>query len=1012
MAAPYAFVTLLTSDSYLPGALALVAALKDLHPTPPTPPEVDFQTVCLVTPETVDVASIKLLRGTFNVVVGVEIIEQEDEMNLRLLGRPDLSTVLTKLHTFRLTQYSKVIFLDADVLPIRPMSHLFTLPHEFSAVPDVGWPDIFNSGVLVLSPGQDKFDELIKLQKTKGSWDGGDQGLLNEWRGSDWNRLSFVYNTTPTAAYTYAPAYERFGSGIAAIHFIGKEKPWKGLLYRSPGIKRPEANSQNGATSVYNYEALVDRWYDVYDTHYRQEPTFPKNEFSIPTYSSVWDDGTSLGAEFPAAGALPASGSGYALGLDDLRKAAIEGLNTISRSSSSSLSSSSSHGEYVSMPLDGRVDLMRPQKLPDPELNTARGHHSRDTMEQQEGVATTFESSHTHTPAADSEYFARPMPPTPAPHEVPNAPYMHGHSLPPTATPTPYYGPPSGSGSGQQQRAAHLNNSLQRDHEPSRSHGQRQHHYPQSEQHVHFRPDPVRMHEHQHHQPHQHSRPPPPRPSSPPKSIWNPAIEPPPKQLPPISAFPEDTYFTNVWDQPHDATHQSSPSPDCDGRADVFFRPPPPPIIPEQLIREGQYANVLGYAEQSHNTEGALSPPVPDKSKVHAVFPWEEKPRHIPRRVFPSSDSPAAATYIESERTSSPVSTPPAPLPLQVHAVTHVPSSPVQGIPWGVGFSNAWDTVPSIQKYASKLAGSPKIFPHLFMTPPPPPADDNWRKQWREQREKDLQDRHDASSMDGDDEDEDDSEEEHQSESTQKGRGGGGGPSKRRETTSKSKKQYRTRGVQASPQTNDKDVQVEIIKADGDLRRVSVAALKRASQGLRRQWQQGTPYAPGSTLMPSAVPRDFMTEPEQVVGTPLVNTFARSGMPFPSMASPTGLRSPATLGSPGTYSPPRLHSPRGSTPSPRHSRMSSLTSPFVPSLQRAPSADTYVAPSPSATNESISTPGDTPVEGRSRTGSRVWDPARGVDVFKRGSEEVLSRFLRMGSFDDDEGKQRQRQNVQ
>jgi glycogenin glucosyltransferase len=103
---------------------------------------------------------------------------------------------------FRLTQYSKIIFLDADVLPIRPLSHLFELPYEFSAVADVGWPDIFNSGVLVLSPGQDKFNELMELLKTKGTWDGGDQGVLNEWRGGNWNRLSFTYNTTPSAAYT------------------------------------------------------------------------------------------------------------------------------------------------------------------------------------------------------------------------------------------------------------------------------------------------------------------------------------------------------------------------------------------------------------------------------------------------------------------------------------------------------------------------------------------------------------------------------------------------------------------------------------------------------------------------------------------------------------------------------------------------------------------------------------------------------------------------------------------
>lgn len=32
-AADHAFVTLITSDSYLPGALAQAAALNDLHPT-------------------------------------------------------------------------------------------------------------------------------------------------------------------------------------------------------------------------------------------------------------------------------------------------------------------------------------------------------------------------------------------------------------------------------------------------------------------------------------------------------------------------------------------------------------------------------------------------------------------------------------------------------------------------------------------------------------------------------------------------------------------------------------------------------------------------------------------------------------------------------------------------------------------------------------------------------------------------------------------------------------------
>lgn len=80
---PNAFVTLLNSSSYLPGALVLCHALKDLHPQPR---EVDFQTVCIVTPETVDVGSIKQLRQAFDVVIGVEVItsgvEGEDGLNL------------------------------------------------------------------------------------------------------------------------------------------------------------------------------------------------------------------------------------------------------------------------------------------------------------------------------------------------------------------------------------------------------------------------------------------------------------------------------------------------------------------------------------------------------------------------------------------------------------------------------------------------------------------------------------------------------------------------------------------------------------------------------------------------------------------------------------------------------------------------------------------------------------------------------------------------------------------
>lgn len=116
-------------------------------------------------------------------------------------GRRDLAASLTKLHAFRLVQYEKVIFLDADTLVLRRLSHLFESPHSFSAAPDQGWPDAFNSGVMVLEPSQESFDGLIDMMKRKGTWDGGDQGLLNDFF-PNWNRLSFTYNVTPSAYYT------------------------------------------------------------------------------------------------------------------------------------------------------------------------------------------------------------------------------------------------------------------------------------------------------------------------------------------------------------------------------------------------------------------------------------------------------------------------------------------------------------------------------------------------------------------------------------------------------------------------------------------------------------------------------------------------------------------------------------------------------------------------------------------------------------------------------------------
>lgn len=140
MATRYAFVTLLTSDSYLPGALTLVAALRDIHPTPAVEPEVDFQTACLVTPETVDVSSIKLLRGAFDAVIGVEILEDDDRKGLDLLGKsccsaPEAKAIGGSGQAVQLTAKWISVVFQRDGIPVYdPPDTCYDQPSERSRI--------------------------------------------------------------------------------------------------------------------------------------------------------------------------------------------------------------------------------------------------------------------------------------------------------------------------------------------------------------------------------------------------------------------------------------------------------------------------------------------------------------------------------------------------------------------------------------------------------------------------------------------------------------------------------------------------------------------------------------------------------------------------------------------------------------------------------------------------------------------------------------------------------------
>ena len=101
----------------------------------------------------------------------VDILDSEDSANLALLQRPDLGITFTKLHAWKLVEYEKCVFLDADTLVLQNVDDLFNRP-EISAAPDIGWPDCFNSGVFVFVPSLQTHNALISHALAVGSFDG------------------------------------------------------------------------------------------------------------------------------------------------------------------------------------------------------------------------------------------------------------------------------------------------------------------------------------------------------------------------------------------------------------------------------------------------------------------------------------------------------------------------------------------------------------------------------------------------------------------------------------------------------------------------------------------------------------------------------------------------------------------------------------------------------------------------------------------------------------------------
>jgi glycogenin glucosyltransferase len=225
----FCYATLITSNDFLPG---LQVMLHSLIKT-----KTELRIIVLLTPEVTESSRDKLssmkAMGSSGKLVEIIEVPAIPNPNAKVHVEGWINAGYTKLHIFNLTQFSKIVYIDADVLVLKNVDELFDRP-GLSAAPDVFPPDKLNAGVMVVEPSASIFEEMMAQIETLTSHDGGDTGFLNSFF-PDWftwdssHRLPFKYNAQRTMhwlTYKGNPGYWNIVRPISILHFSSNPKPW------------------------------------------------------------------------------------------------------------------------------------------------------------------------------------------------------------------------------------------------------------------------------------------------------------------------------------------------------------------------------------------------------------------------------------------------------------------------------------------------------------------------------------------------------------------------------------------------------------------------------------------------------------------------------------------------------------------------------------------------------------------------------------------------------------------
>ncbi|GAM18226.1 hypothetical protein SAMD00019534_014010, partial [Acytostelium subglobosum LB1] len=262
----YAYATFVNNDQYAKGVLALKQSLDSAQTLYPM--------IVLVT-EQVSQETVSRLQNLGCITEVAPAIQLDSDVSVQVAR---WLPAFSKFKAWMMTKYTRIIWLDSDMLIIKNIDHLFSFidmnePETIYATVDADatscqWQPhrmkLINSGLVVLSPRKEIYDKLIANIKPVSKLQNGvvnDQDVLNYTL--QWKALNYPeYGVQITHCDCVDPRlwdmdnthFLHFTAGLQAL-----PKPWQYQPDVGLGDSVPDCVETHYKTWLYHYNKALER---------------------------------------------------------------------------------------------------------------------------------------------------------------------------------------------------------------------------------------------------------------------------------------------------------------------------------------------------------------------------------------------------------------------------------------------------------------------------------------------------------------------------------------------------------------------------------------------------------------------------------------------------------------------------------------------------------------------------------------------------------------------------------